>query len=81
MFDGRIGSSPFRYYAAMQNGGGDFKRVDENSAKSYTGRLEYDVAGLKVGAHVGVHDYPNDSTGTDEYAVAFGGESLVDMFS
>ena len=74
MFDGRIGSSPFKYYAAMQNGAGDFKVTDQNGTKSYTGRLEYDVAGLKVGAHVGVHDFPNDSTGNDEYAVAFGGD-------
>ena len=53
---------------------GDNRAVDENGTKSYTGRLEYDVAGLKVGAHVGVHDYINDSTATDEYAVAFGGD-------
>ena len=48
--------------------------VDENGTKSYTGRLEYRGSGLTFGAHVGAHDYPNDSTGTDEYAVAFGAD-------
>lgn len=74
MVDGWLGSSPFRYYVAMMNGRGDNHAVDENGTKSYTGRVEYDIAGLKVGAHVGVHDYVNDSTATDEYAMAFGGD-------
>ncbi|NIM48495.1 MAG: hypothetical protein GTN62_02325 [Gemmatimonadales bacterium] len=74
MFDGQLGSAPFRYYASVMNGRGDNHSVDENGTKSYTGRLEYGVAGLRVGAHLGVHDYPNDSTGTDEYGVAFGGD-------
>jgi hypothetical protein len=74
MFDGSLGSSPLHYYVAMMNGRGDNHAVDENGTKSYTGRIEYGVAGLTIGAHVGVHDYINDSTATDEYAVAFGGD-------
>ncbi|MGD2136446.1 MAG: porin, partial [Gemmatimonadales bacterium] len=74
MVHGAVGTTPFTYYAAVQNGRGDNHRVDENGTKSFTGRLEYGVDGLRIGAHVGAHDYPNDSTGTDEYAVAFGAD-------
>jgi hypothetical protein len=60
--------------ASVTNGEGPNDVVDENGTKSYSGRLEYRYGGLVVGAHIGAHDYPNDSTGTDEYAVAFGGD-------
>lgn len=74
MFDGRIGSSPLHYYAAVMNGAGDNHRTDDNDTKSYTGRITYAVEGLEIGAHVGAHDYVNDSTATNEYAVAFGAD-------
>jgi hypothetical protein len=69
---GRV--SQLVWSAAVTNGEGPNDDVDENGTKSYTGRLEYRGSGLVVGAHVGAHDYPNDSTGTDEYGVAFGAD-------
>ncbi len=63
-----------RYSASVTNGEGPNDDVDENGTKSYTGRLEYRGGDLTVGAHAGLHDYPNDSTGTDEYAVAYGAD-------
>ena len=72
MFLGDVGR--VRYSASVTNGEGPNDVVDENGAKSFTGRLEYRGAGLVFGANVGVHDYPSDSTGTDEYATAFGAD-------
>ena len=69
---GRI--SRFVWSAAMTNGRGPNNKVDQNGTKSYTGRLEYRHSDLVIGANIGVHDYPNDSTLTDEYAMAFGGD-------
>ena len=63
-----------RYSASVTNGEGPNDRVDENGTKSYTGRLEYRGSGLTFGAHAGVHDYINDSTGTDKYAIAYGAD-------
>ena len=63
-----------RYSASVTNGEGPNDRVDENGTKSYSGRLEYRSSGLTFGAHVGVHDYINDSTGTDKYAIAYGAD-------
>ncbi len=74
MVDGSIGESGFGYAASITNGRGANIAIDENGAKSYTGRLEYNLSGLRIGAHVGVHDYVNDTTGTDEYATAFGAD-------
>jgi len=60
--------------ASMTNGEGPNDLVDENGTKSYGGRLEYRGPGLVIGANVGVHDYINDSTASDEYATAFGAD-------
>jgi hypothetical protein len=64
----------FLWSAALTNGRGPNSRIDENGTKSYSGRLEYQHDGLVIGGHVGVHDYPNDSTGTDKYAAAWGAD-------
>ncbi len=57
----------------MTNGTG-INTSDENDAKSYAGRLSFDVSDLiTVSGQVGVHDYldPNDETA---YAPAFGAD-------
>ena len=74
MVDGALGSSGFKYYASITNGRGPNNDIDENATKSYTGRVEYAVSGLRIGGHVGVHDYPYDTTGTNKYATAFGAD-------
>jgi hypothetical protein len=74
MVDGALGSSGLRYMASVTNGRGPNNAIDENGSKSFTGRLEYNVGKLRVGGHVGTHDYPNDSTGTDEFGTAFGAD-------
>lgn len=74
MVDGALGSSGVNYYASITNGRGPNTDIDENATKSYTGRVEYAVAGLRIGGNVGMHDYANDSTGTNEYATAFGAD-------
>ena len=74
MVDGALGSSGFKYYASITNGRGPNNDIDENATKSYTGRVEYAVSGLRIGGHVGVHDYPNDSTSANQYATAFGAD-------
>jgi hypothetical protein len=74
MVDGALGSSGLQYMASVTNGRGPNNDIDENGSKSFTGRLEYNVGKLRVGGHVGTHDYPNDSTGTDEFGTAFGAD-------
>jgi hypothetical protein len=74
MVDGDLGTSGLHYYASATNGRGANTDGDENGAKSFSGRLEYDMGPLRLGGHVGLHDYANDSTGTDEMATAFGGD-------
>jgi Phosphate-selective porin O and P len=69
-FLGNVGK--FMWSASVTNGRGPNNRVDENGTKSYSGRLEYRGDGLTIGGNFGVHDYTNDSTGTDKYAPAFG---------
>jgi hypothetical protein len=72
--DGQLGGSGLHYWVSATNGRGPNNDIDENAAKSFSGRLEYDIGSVRVGAHVGIHDYPNDSTGTDEFANAFGAD-------
>jgi hypothetical protein len=74
MVDGALGSSGFKYYASITNGRGPNNSIDENATKSYTGRVEYAVSGLRIGGHIGVHDYPADTLGTNKYATAFGAD-------
>ena len=63
--DGKVG-----YLITATNGPGPNTR-EENDAKSYSGRLEWLPApGVKVGANLGIHDYPNAVTGHDAYAPA-----------
>jgi hypothetical protein len=63
--DGRLG-----YLLTATNGTGPNTR-EENSAKSFSGRVEWRAApGVKVGANAAVHDYVNGVTGEDAYAPA-----------
>jgi len=63
--DGKVG-----YLLSATNGAGPNTR-EENSAKSFSGRVEwFPVADVKLGANLGVHDYPNAITGQDAYAPA-----------
>jgi hypothetical protein len=74
MVDGALGGSGLQYMASVTNGRGPNNSIDENGSKSFTGRLEYRVGQLTFGGNVGMHDYPNDSTGTDEFGTAFGAD-------
>ena len=63
--DGKVG-----YMFSATNGTGPNVR-EENSAKSFSGRVEWlPRAGIKVGANAAVHDYVNGITGKDEHAPA-----------
>jgi hypothetical protein len=74
MVDGGLGRSGLHYWASITNGRGPNNDIDENGSKSFTGRLAYEVGPVRIGGNVGVHDYPNDSTGTDAYGTAFGAD-------
>jgi hypothetical protein len=77
MVDGASTSGKVSYAVSMPNGAGrNFD--DENGTKSYTGRVELQPTGkLRLGGHLGIHDYVNDVTTNDEYAVAAGADIEV----
>lgn len=80
MFDGRP-SEQFRYMASIANGTGANK-AEENSAKSFTGRVEFTpLTDLRLSANLGLHDYPNATTATDETAAAYGADVEWGNFS
>lgn len=77
MVDGASASGKVSYAVSMTNGAGR-NTSDENGTKSYTGRLEVQPAArIRLGGHLGIHDYVNDVTTSDEYAVAAGGDIEV----
>jgi hypothetical protein len=82
MLDGTSSSGNVNYALSMTNGAGR-NRGDENGTKSYTGRLQVRPTGrIRVGGHVGIHDYVNEITTEDDYAVAAGADIEVgDMVS
>jgi hypothetical protein len=63
MVDGTSTSGRVSYAVSMTNGAGR-NTGDENGAKSYTGRL----GRIRVGGHLGIHDYVNEVTTEDDYA-------------
>jgi hypothetical protein len=67
------GESPggaVEYLISFTNGTGD-NAPEENNAKSVSGRLAWHpVGGVRLGANVGVHDYPNPVTASDDHAPA-----------
>ncbi len=74
MIDGRFGDGQWGYMASVTNGAGA-NNEEENDAKSYSGRLEFTpLEDLTIAGNVGIHDYPNEITENDEYALAFGGD-------
>jgi phosphate-selective porin len=69
MVDGVFGGK-WGYRASATNGTGQ-NTSDENGAKSYSGRITYRLRdNVRLGTSAALHDYPNDSTGNDEYAPA-----------
>ena len=79
MVDGTSGT--VRYRAAVTNGTGG-NTDDENGAKSYTARIDVTpVSNVRVAGNVGLHDYVNGVTGTDEYAVAYGADVEIGDYS
>ncbi len=71
LVDGVFAGGRGEYRASLTNGAGP-NRGDENSAKSYSGRLQYVVfEQLTVGANLASHDYPNPVTTTDERVLAW----------
>ncbi|MFQ6047553.1 MAG: porin [Gemmatimonadales bacterium] len=74
LIDGRDPSRKFRYMLSATNGAGANKD-EENDRKSFGGRAEFTpMTDLRVSGNVALHDYSNDTTAADEYAVAFGGD-------
>lgn len=74
LIDGRDPSRTFRYMLSATNGTGGNKD-EENDRKSFGGRAEFTpMSDLRISGNVALHDYPNDTTAADEYAVAFGGD-------
>lgn len=68
LLQGELGEGRVAYLFTATNGAGPNTR-EENSAKSFSGRLEwFPVAGVKLGANLGLHDYPNPLVGEDRYA-------------
>ena len=64
--DGRVG-----YAFAVTNGAGITRR-EENGTKSYSGRLQLALPNnLHVSGQIGVHDFPNEVRGIDDYAAAW----------
>jgi hypothetical protein len=73
---GRVG-----YLLSATNGPGPNTR-EENGTKSFSGRLEWTpVSDVKVGANLGLHDYPNAVTGEDTYAPASALDLEIGNFS
>lgn len=76
--DGRAGR--VTYAAAVTNGAG-LGTAEENSTKSYSARFTVEAAErLRLGANVGVHDFPNQVTGEDDYARALGADIEIGAF-
>jgi hypothetical protein len=70
LVDGSFGGGKWEYRASVTNGTG-LNTSDENGQKSYSGRITYRLRdNVRLGTSAALHDYPNDSTGNDEYAPA-----------
>ena len=55
--------------------------ADENGTKSYAGRATVLASsGVRLGANVALHDYPNPITARDEYAVAYGADLEIGTY-
>lgn len=71
-FEGDL-SERVSYMAAVTNGTG-VNVADENSSKSFSGRIQVELgAGVRVAANTSIHDYVGPGGDTD-YGVAFGGD-------
>jgi hypothetical protein len=80
MVDGTSASGKVSYAVSMTNGAGR-NTGDENGTKSYSGRVELQPTGrIRLGGHLGIHDYVNDVTTDDDYAVAAGADIEVGDF-
>jgi hypothetical protein len=70
-----------QYAASVTNGRGQ-GTAEENSAKSFSGRLTVQPArDVRVSGNVGIHDFPNATSGTDDYATAFGADVEIGNFT
>lgn len=77
--DGRAGSN-LEYRLTVTNGTGN-NAADENGTKSYAGRATVLASsGVRLGANVALHDYPNPITARDEYAVAYGADLEIGTY-
>ncbi len=80
MVEGSDPSDRFGYAASVTNGTGQ-NRVDENGAKSFTGRLTFSpLDDVAIGANLALHDYVDPAT-RNEYATAFGGDVEIGNYS
>ena len=65
------------YLAAVTNGTG-INVPDENSAKSFSGRLQVELSGgVRVAGNASFHDYPGQGEDDTDYGIAYGGDLEV----
>ena len=70
LVQGDLAGGRISYLASLTNGSGDNTHED-NSAKSFSGRLEWHASpGLTFGANLGMHDFVPTAGGGDAYAPA-----------
>lgn len=81
MLDGNPNGSRVTYMLSVTNGTGS-NAADENGAKSFTGRIEFEAReDLVVGGNIGVHDYLDETGAENDYAFAFGGDVELGNYS
>jgi hypothetical protein len=78
LMDGRP-SNKVEYRVSVTNGSGP-NRSDQNSAKSYAGRVVvHATSNVRISGNVSVHDYIDETTG-DEHAIAYGGDVEIGRY-
>lgn len=77
--EGETGKATYAF--SVTNGVGA-NLEDENGTKSYTGRVGVAASEkVKIAGNLGVHDYVNPVTGSDDYALAAGADIEVGNFT
>ncbi len=81
MLEGTLAQGRVRVFGAVMNGTG-LNKPDENGAKSFSGRVQVSpFSNVVIAGQVGVHDYVDQTQGTDRYAPAFGGDLEIGSFA
>lgn len=81
MLHGNLAAGRLSYAASVTNGTGA-NADDENGNKSFSGRVGFELTSdVVISANVGVHDYVHPTSGTDRFAMAFGGDVEIGNFT